>query len=245
MSRNSVILALSALLLVSACDDGFDTERPLAVIQSPVSGQTVNTAEGIPLQVLFTDNGNLLQYKMRLEGIDSLNGIAKDTMLRMVYIGGLSGSSLLFDEHIPLPDSTFNGHYRIIVTCIDDDGNESYPDTASVRIANVLDSIPPVIILGGLPEDTLRFGQGFTLSGIVSDETSLNRFTFRMANTDGSFTRFEHQATAFGDNSQVLDGFGGWFQVDSAWTEGTYSVYITAWDSYSGVSHTSYFEVKP
>ncbi|MCF8257839.1 MAG: DUF4625 domain-containing protein [Flavobacteriales bacterium] len=244
--RYGPFLLLTALLLLflAACSDGFDLERPVTELLSPVNGQNVTTAEGIPLNVRFTDNGNLLQYKIRVEGIDSLNSIAKDTTLRLVFIEGITGSEFLLNQIIPLPDSTFNGHYRVILTCIDDDGNESYPDTASIRITNSLDSIPPVFDVGGLPADTLRLGQGFTLAGSVTDETSLNYVTIRIGNVNGSFVKLNFQFPNIIDNTVDLNGFGGYLMVDSTWTNGTYSMHINAWDDYSGVSSTSYFQVK-
>jgi len=249
MSR---LIHVSLLLLVvalfwTACSDGFDLERPTTELISPVNGQTVNTGQGIQLLVKFTDNGNLLQYKMRLEGIDSLNRITKDTTYRLVFIEGISGSEYMLEHNITLPYSTFNGYYRIIVSCIDDDGNESYPDTASVRIVNVLDSIPPVFDIQGIPGpgDTLKLGMGIALSGRISDETSLNLVTVKIANTNGSFTRHDFKFPSITDNNVDLTGIGWWFPVDTNWTPGTYSAYFTAWDNYSGVDTTFLFQVRP
>lgn len=234
-------------MFCAACSDGFDMERPTAKLISPANGQTVSTAHGIQLSVLFTDNGNLLQYKMRLEGIDSLNRITKDTTYSLVFIEGISGSEFNLSQTIPLPNSTFNGFYRIIVSCIDDDGNESLPDTSSVRIVNSLDSIPPVFGIEGIPSpsDTLKIGMGFVLGGIISDETSLNLVTVKIANTNGSFTRHEFQFPSIIDNNVDLTGIGWWFPVDSNWTAGTYSAYFTAWDNFSGVDTTFLFQVAP
>jgi len=249
MSR---LIHVSYLLLVvalfwSACSDGFDMERPTTELISPASGQTVNTGQGIQLLVKFTDNGNLLQYKMRLEGIDSLNGIARVKTYRLVFIEGISGSEFLLEQNIPLPNSTFNGYYRIILSCIDDDGNESYPDTAVVRIVNILDSVPPVFEIEGIPgpHDTLKIGMGIALGGRISDETSLDSASVKIANTNGSFKLHYFNFLSITDNAVDLTGIGWWFPVDSTWTPGTYSAYFTAWDNYSGVDTTFLFQVRP
>ncbi len=246
MLKQGYTRLFSALLLISvaSCSDGFDLERPVTEILSPVNGQTVSTESGVPLSVRFTDNGNLLQYKIRIEGIDSLNDIARDTVLRLVVIDGISGSEQLLNRSVALPANTFNGYYRIILSSIDDDGNESYPDTASVRIVNSLDSVAPIIDVGGFPLDTLRTGQGFTLAGSVTDETSLNYVTLRIGNVTGSFTKINFQFPNIIDNTVDLNGFGGYLMVDSTWTDGTYSIEVNAWDNFSGVSSTSYFQVK-
>lgn len=235
------------VMLWMACSDGFDVERPTAELISPANGMTVTTGEGLQLVARFTDNGNLLQYKIRLEGIDSLNRITKDTTLRLVFIEGVSGSDFLLNQNISLPDSTFGGFYRIILTCIDDDGNESYPDTASVRIVNSLDSIPPLFVIEGIPgpSDTLRVGMGIALGGSISDETSLNFASVKIANTNGSFTRHSFEFPSVTDNNVDLTEIGWWFPVDTTWTPGTYSAYFTAWDNHNGVDTTFLFQVRP
>jgi len=248
MKQMCLPLVAVVFLIVSAvsCDDGFDTERPVATISSPVAWQTVNTADGIPMRGLLTDNGNLLQYKVRIEGIDSLNGIARDTMLRRVIIQGISGSVFDLDENIPLPDSTFNGYYRIILSCIDDDGNESYPDSVPVRVVNVRDSIPPTFQIEGIPAvgDTLRLGMGFVLGGQIRDETSLNFASVRIARTEGGFELHKFDFGNIIDNVVDLSGIGWWFPVDTSWAEGRYRAYFTAWDDHNGADHELFFEVK-
>lgn len=231
-------------LFISACREDVDTERPVVSILSPMDGETVTTSPGLLINALLTDNEGLLQYKLILEGIKELNGIAKDTTLRIIHIDGLSGAEFVLDELVELPDSTFNGQYRVILWCLDTDGNESYADTVNVRVVNILDSIPPAFDVQGYPEDTLRLGQGFALAGSVTDETSLNYVTLKISNTDGSKTLLDFQFPNIIDNTVNLEGFGGYFLMDSSWTDGTYSIYITAWDDYSGVTDTSFFQVK-
>jgi len=240
-------LLLMLVMLWTACSDGFDLERPTAELISPTNGMTVTTGQGLQLVAKFTDNGNLLQYKIRLEGIDSLNRVAKDTTLRLVFIEGISGSEFLLNQNISLPDSTFGGFYRIILTCIDDDGNESYPDTASVRIVNSLDSVPPVFLIEGIPgpTDTLRVGMGFVLGGNVIDETSLNLVYVKIGNVNGSFTVLNFNFLFIPDNNLDLTAIGLWFPVDTTWTAGTYSAYFSAWDNHNGVDTTFFFQVRP
>ena len=87
-----ITFILLSMLLIVSCDEAIDAERPVVSILSPLDGATASTADGIQISASITDNGELLQYKIVVSGIDSLNGIAKDSTLRMVIIGGLSGS---------------------------------------------------------------------------------------------------------------------------------------------------------
>lgn len=238
-------ILLLALLAGAGCNEEIDLERPTATILSPSNGATITTAQGIVLSALFEDNGELLQYKVLLEGIDSLNGIMKDTTLRWIRIEGLSGASFNLNEIIALPDSTFNGFYRLLLSCIDSEGNQAYNDTVVVRVVNSLDSIAPVITVNGpVVGDTLGIGQGFWLGGMVTDEAALNRVTVFVGRINRSQAIVAVNLEPIVNNAVNLDALGWYFSIDSTWTKGAYEVYFTAWDNHSGASFSIPFHVN-
>jgi len=238
-------IVLLAVLVGVGCNEEKDLERPTATILFPTNGATITTAEGIVLSALFEDNGELLQYKVMLEGIDSLNGIMKDTTLRWIRINGLSGSSFSLNETIALPDSTFNGAYRLILSCIDSEGNQAYNDTIAVRVVNSLDSIAPVInVAGPVVGDTLGLGQGFSISGLISDETLLNYASIYIGRTNRTQTYVNIRFEPIYDNAVNFDALGWSVTIDSNWTKGAYEMYLVAWDHHSGVSRSIPFHVN-
>jgi hypothetical protein len=161
----SLILSFVAV----SCTEINDTDKPVVVIESPQNGDVIDTDFGLHLLATLTDNTGLLQYKIVISGIDSLNDVGSDSTLSIILINGISDKpkSFLLDYLVTLNDTTFNGYYQLTLACVDIEGNEAFRDTVLFRIKNSTDHIPPVIDVASVAiDDTLRFGQGFTLSGM-------------------------------------------------------------------------------
>lgn len=237
-------LAIAAIF--AGCNQTSDTEKPTVEIESPSSGEVVTTNNNLRLVATLSDDTGLLQYKLTISGIDSLNGVGADSTFHLIYVeGGLNETKGIFlDETIVLADSTFNGEYYATLTAIDIEGNEAIRDTVKFRIQNSIDSEVPVFNVGGpVAGDTLNFGEGFSVTGSVTDSQSLIFADIYVGRTDRSF---ELVYFGFGNvqNSIVDYGSVGWFfQVDSTWSQGAYHMYFTAWDNYSGISHEIPFHV--
>lgn len=194
----------------------------------------------------LTDNTGLLQYKITLNGIDSLNDVGRDSTLSVILIDGIPDKvgTFYLDKLIELSDTTFNGHYQLTLSCVDVEGNESYRDTVRFQIKNSIDSEPPVFDVAGPTEDTLGFGQGFGLSGTIKDSRSLIYATIYIGKADGSDTLYWFDFPVVQNNEVSFASGQPYFLVDSIWTQGQYHVYYTAWDNYSGVSRSIPFYVK-
>lgn len=233
---------LAATVLFSCRPEEVDIERPTAQIEIPGLGDVVFTADGLRLVATLKDNTGLLQYKLTLNGLDSLNGVGADSTLTHIQINGTEESKGWFlDEVIPLPETTFNGQYQLILTCLDIEGNESLKDTVNFEIVNSTDPDAPVFnVAGPTPDDTLSIGQGFQLSGEITDQQSLIFADIEVSRTDGAQAIYEFEFSVIQNNSV---GFDLYLQVDSTWTQGAYQVYYTAWDNYSGISHSIPFHV--
>ncbi len=225
-----------------------DSERPVVSIESPQNGDVVTTDNGIPLRAVLTDNTGLLQYKIVISGIDSLNGIGADSTFSTILIDGIPGKpkSFIIDHTIALDENTFNGFYQLTLTCVDVEGNEALRDTVLFQISNSIDSQPPVIDVNSMVlPDTLRFGEGFVLSGTVSDESALIFSDIFIGRTNFSDTvRYTDFPWISNNLVDYTNEFTWWHQVDSTWSQGAYHIYYTAWDNYSGVSHAIPFYVK-
>ncbi len=236
-------LLFCATILFSCRPGEVDIERPTVEIEKPGGADVVFTADGIRLVATLKDNTGLLQYKLTVNGIDSLNDVGADSTFSEIYIDGIEAEKSFFlDQTIALPNSTFNGQYRAVLTCLDIEGNESLSDTADFEIDNSIDAEMPVFnVTGPTPDDTLVFGQGFQLGGQVTDSQNLIFSDIVVGRTDDSQIIYEFEFPIIQDNTVNYDH---WLQVDSTWTNGAYQVYYTAWDNYSGVSHTIPFHVS-
>lgn len=242
------ILWLAALLatLFVGCQVDPDVEKPIVTIESPSNGVVVTTNEGIRLAATLADNAGLLQYKITISGIDSLNDVGSDSTLSFIYVGAVMNKekTAYLDQLIELSPNTFNGQYQLTLACIDLEGNESLRDTVLFEIQNSIDSEPPVFSVTGMNAgDTLQFGEGFSPGGMITDSQSLIYSTIYVGRINGSFKVLEFEFANIQDNAVNFDGIGWYFQVDSTWAKGAYHLYYTAWDNYSGVSHTIPFNV--
>lgn len=243
--RTLWLAALLAALFIG-CQEDADIEKPTVAIEMPSADQLITTDEGLRLVATLADNEALLQYKIILSGIDSLNDVGADSTLSLIYIAGIPNKERTFylDQLLQLPSSTFNGHYQLTLACIDAEGNESLRDTVLFRIQNSIDSEPPTFNVSGINSgDTLGFGQGFSPAGAITDSQSLIFASIYVGRTNGSFALVEFEFPNVVDNTVSIDNIW-YFQVDSTWSKGDYHMYFTAWDNYSGVSHSIPFHVN-
>ncbi|MGB1316819.1 MAG: hypothetical protein ACPG5W_01365, partial [Flavobacteriales bacterium] len=103
----------------------------------------------------------------------------------------------------------------------------------------------PVFDVAGPTADTLRFGQGFALSGSVTDSQDLIFSDIFIGRSDFSDTiQFVTFPWISNNLLDYTNQFSWYFQVDSAWVQGQYHIRYTAWDNYSGVSHEIPFYVS-
>lgn len=234
-------------MLFVACQEEKDLEIPAVRIDLPGSGDVVTTGDGLRLVATLTDNNGLLQYKLTINGIDSVNGVAADSTISMVYVEGIpdENRSYFIDEVIPLADSTFNGYYQATLECIDVEGNLSLRDTVNFFIRNSIDSEPPVFnVIGPVSGDTLTIGEGFSITGSTSDSQSLIYSDIYVGTTDGVNAVLEFEFGNIVDNTVDYNSIGWYLPVDSTWVEGSYHMFITSWDNYSGVSYEVPFYVS-
>ena len=234
-------------ILLFGCQEIDDNERPEVIIESPLQGEIITTDSNLRLAATLTDNSGLIQYKITINGIDSLNDVGADSTFSIIYIDGVPDKAETFylDQLIELSDTTFNGYYELTLSAVDVEGNESIRDTVLFQIKNSIDSEPPIIDTGGPTADTLGFGQGFVLSGTVTDSQSLIFSDIFIGRSNFSDTiRFVTFPWVTNNTIDYDSQFSWYHQVDSTWSQGQYHIYSTAWDNYSGVSKSIPFYVK-
>jgi len=247
--RHTFIYLILSILAVG-CIELDDKDKPVVLIDSPLDGDVITTDAGLRLLATLTDNTGLLQYKIVITGIDSLNDVGADSTFSITLIHGISDKpeTFLLDYLIALDDTTFNGHYQLTLSCVDVEGNEAVRDTVLFRIKNSIDHEPPIITVsvdGMNAGDTLTFGQIISPRGFITDSQSLiyadifiGRANFSDTVRYNAFTWIEN------NNIDFTNNYLWWHNVDSTWSQGAYHIYYTAWDNYSGVSHTIPFYVK-
>lgn len=244
--KHALILLLFSFSFFG-CKQIDDLEAPEVVIESPLNGEIITTDANLRLIATLSDNTGLLQYKITINGIDSLNDVGADSTLSIILIDGIPEKIETFylDQLIELDDTTFNGHYELTFSCVDVEGNQSIRDTILFKIKNSIDSEPPVFNVAGPTKDTIGLAQGFGLSGTITDSQSLIYSEIFIGKADFSDTiRFVTFPWISNNTLDYDNQFNWWIGTDSTWSQGQYHVYYTAWDNYSGVSKSIPFYVK-
>jgi hypothetical protein len=244
---NRILASLTILsVLISSCVKEQDNEKPVVSIITPAEDDIVYTDDDLYVIADMTDNTGILQYKLVLSGIDSLNDIGSDSTYSTIFIDAANEQTVFsLDQYLDLPSTTFNGHYQLLLSCVDVEGNESFKDTVLIVLRNNADYELPVFNVGGVNSgDTLILGSGISPSGTITDVGNLSYASFYLGRTNGSDTIQYFEFPVIQNNMVEFDGIGWYFQVDSSWTKGAYHMYYTAWDGYSGVSHSIPFYVK-
>lgn len=241
-----LLFSLICILTIIGCTETDDLEKPKSNLESPTTGQIISTNLGINLIATLTDNTGLLQYKVVVAGIDSLNGITADSTFSAIYIEGIENqvTRLYLEDVIALDSTTYNGHYTLTLSCVDIEGNESLADTVSFRIKNSIDSEPPVINAFGPLTDTLFLGSGFSPNGTISDAYDLVYASVFIGSINNTDTTYWFDYPVISGNEVVLDGGHPYFVIDSTWNPGLYHVNYTAWDNHAGVSKSIPFYVS-
>lgn len=142
MKKNILLLTftgmLFSLLTFSACKkDDVDSTKPEIVINEPEEEEQFAPGSELHLDVDFTDNESLNQYKVDIHSAEG--HIHKSTAEKWVFeqtydLGGLKNKHV--HEHIDIPATIDTGDYHIVVYCTDKAGNENNAfKTFEVKIA--------------------------------------------------------------------------------------------------------------
>jgi len=217
--------------VVAACrKDLNDEDKPVAEFIQP---DTTNLTfyDTIPFKVQFTDNKELLGYRLTLTYVTSgdLNtDSAKVKPFNITWIGNIAGGSdFTTDIKIHIADTALSGQYRAIINCIDESGNQSASDTVLLFIINPTDTIKPELDLV-YPSANQQYTPTDSLNvlALATDVSNVVYYSITVADSVGT-------QKAFREKDLNTSGFS----IDetiglNAFTPGTYNVIVFVRDAY-------------
>lgn len=186
MIRTSVILTgLVGALITSGCTRR-DREKPVARIVNLPDSVWVKTGDTLHLQMHFTDNEKLAQYKIDIHNnFDGHNHpkIYRARPWSRIIIGSLSGRDQYVHLEIAVFDSAASGPYHLMLRAVDAAGNESEFVLKDIFVQNTYDTIAPAFTEIQFPEEgstasgnlELALELSDNLSGIYLIQTTLRR----------------------------------------------------------------------
>jgi hypothetical protein len=183
--RYILTITLVAALFAACRKDLNDEEKPVAEFLQP-NTNNLTFSDTIPLTVYFTDDIGLLAYRVVLNyastgAIDTTN--AKVFPLSLIWIGDIEGEEFTKDFTFFVTDSTLSGPYRAVVTCVDEAGKQSAPDTVLFNLRNLTDTVSPEITLT-LPANNQQYAVTDSLNVLASVYDANNVIYYAVSITD-------------------------------------------------------------
>lgn len=172
-------------LLLTGCTRQ-DREKPVARILNFPDTLWVKSGDTLHLEMHFTDNDKLAQYKIDIHNdFDGHNHpkIYRARPWSRIIIGSLSGREQFVHQDVTVFDSAAAGPYHLMLRAVDASGNESEFVLKNLYVQNAHDSAAPVVseilwpaegsIVSGNLELALDLSDDY--SGIYLIHTTLRR----------------------------------------------------------------------
>lgn len=228
--RVLLVLGLTVGLITACRKDLNDNDIPTAEIIEP-QGQTYT--DSISLKLNFTDNKNLLQYRVAFAYTDNIydnldtNAIARP--FNYIYIDAIDGSSALKQIKVAIPDSALTGNYRVLLNCIDEAGQISKNDTGYFYLINPVDTAAPEITNISPTGGSYFTTDSTIVNALLVDPFKVTFYSVRLTDSTGTV---KTSIQSYVNNSGfAIDNVLKW----TALPTGNYTINITARDAYFNI----------
>lgn len=208
-----------------------DDEKPIADIISPTGGVYTTS---LPFQLVFTDNKNLFQYRLAISytGIYDSNDSSVVSPFNYYWVDNITNSEFNKTLNVTIPDSVIPGQYRAVLTCVDESGLESKPDTAIFYIKNLQDSIGPTININS-PISGSNYTDSLNILANIFDNTKVIYYHIELKDELGTLKK--QVIKYINTDSYPLDEI----VTVSDITPGNYSLILTVRDAYYNTNSTT------
>jgi len=175
------IAAAAAMISLPSCKkDDPDTTKPIiSAILEPVNNDTLFTGSEMHIVTTVSDNEELSQLKIDIHSAadghthGKVDGAAYWEVIRIVE---LSGKSVSIDEHIDIPTTAASGPYDVIITAVDESGNQSLVTEVEIYIRNSGDLIAPSIVMSSpIAGASITAGNDFQVIAELTDNIGLEK----------------------------------------------------------------------
>lgn len=240
MTTRSISVLIIIIMAVFGCKENSDDVDPITIIEEPNAGDTVFVDQGLRIIASLEDNDLLSQYRIKLIGIDSLNGLAVDTLSDRIEVYDSEPGQFYLDQTISFEPEQFNGHFSLMLHALDQAGNRSEGDTVNFYLKNPLD-LETITFKDTVAFDTIeefRGGVGVNVD-VLDDKITYVKMT--VSSNVGSTVIAELEWLDVGYHWVDINE---WFAWDAAWPQGNYTTSIVAWDEYGYREYTNTFYIK-
>ena len=258
----TIVICIPLFLLWACNEDGPVNEGP--DIQSPVTrivssspqakeglicgsqeSNVIHVATGkeITLNLTFSDDRNLSQYKIDVHNNFDCHSHGRiASSWQVLKIEDVAGKKVELDEVLAVPESALAGDYHLQILCIDESGNEAEPIIYSIQVENSIDNIPPELVLSEPPSDDFVVSKGSEIKfqGIVKDNHSLGTGKIEITYTDPEGTEFSPIQQIFPDSQGEEATVDLTFKVPDFAMSGKHQFVIRVYDRYNNLTEKTY-----
>ncbi len=197
MKKISLWIPLIALLALISCKkeekEEFDKQKPSITMVKPSNGQMVKGNENLQIELKFTDNMNLSQYKLEIHPNFDGHSHGK-TESEMVTpwewdtIVNISGKEHTAKFSIQVPKDVKAGNYHFTAMCTDEAGYEAPLKYVEIKILNPEDTIAPTVNLtypsvsldNEIVFDSTENEKSISLQGSITDNMRVKGFKIQL-----------------------------------------------------------------
>ncbi len=197
MNKISLIAVFAILFGLMSCKkekkEEFDNQKPSINIIKPSNNQVIKGNENLQIEVKFTDNMNLSQYKLEIHpNFDGHSHGKTDEEVATPWewdtIVNISGKEHNAKFSIKVPSNVKAGNYHFMAMCTDAVGYEAQWRVINIKILNPEDTIPPVVNLISpsiTSSNEIIFNSGeneknINFQGTITDNKRVNGFKIQL-----------------------------------------------------------------
>ncbi|GAA5042614.1 hypothetical protein GCM10011506_45280 [Marivirga lumbricoides] len=235
-------------------DKGPDIEKPTIVMvdTSPqakeglVCNSTeqniiyVSTGNSVVLNLRFTDNLNLSQYKIDVHNNFDCHSHSRilGSSWQLLKIENINSNDLSIKEELQVPEDALAGDYHLQILCLDEAGNEADPLIYSIKVENAIDNVPPQISLSEPSSGTVNItrGEELSFSGSITDNNSLSNGKIEITYKDPKGTEFFPIQEFFPEEQGTEASFDLKLKIPPSATTGKHIFSVIGYDTFNNSS---------
>lgn len=197
MKKKSLFLLVTVLFGLIACKkekmEELDKQKPSITMVKPTNGQIVKGNENLQIEVKFSDNMNLSQYKLEIHpNFDGHSHGKTESEMVTAWewdtIVNISGKEHTAKFSIQVPNDVKAGNYHFTAMCTDEAGYEAPLKYVEIKILNPEDTIAPSVNLtypsvsleNEIVFDSTENEKSISLQGSITDNMRVKGFKIQL-----------------------------------------------------------------
>jgi len=220
-------LALAGILLIACRPEKDKTPPSITSFTSPAEHDTLFSGNVLKIKAIISDDEALSQLKIDIHGAGdnhSHSKLAAASMWETIRIVDLSGTTTQVDVSVDIPPDAAAGDYHVILTAVDQSGNQSEFAEREIFIRNKTDlEAPEIQLFSPVEAEELALGTPLLIRALLTDSLGLGKLEMQVI--QGSQVIFDKDLVISGVSYDLNDTLS-----TTGWLPGDYILKIGVFD---------------